>query len=147
MNKDEYYLEIAKAVSKKSSCLKKHYGAIIVKNDRICSTGYNGAPAHEPHCVICTKKSIRKDETAYMSCKSVHAEMNCIISASKEEMLGAALYLAGFDIELNTWIEAEPCEICLRLIKNAGIAQVINNSGIIYRRNSNGILEKVRKDN
>lgn len=140
---DEYYLKIAEAVALRSTCLKKHYGAIIVNNSEVISTGYNNPPRGEPHCIVCTKTCTTTCEVAYLDCKSVHAEQNTIISASRNEMIGATLYLAGFDLESQTWIAAEPCEICLRLIKNAGIDKVVNASGVIYQRNKNGILEKI----
>ena len=145
MTKDEYYLGIALAVAKKSTCLKKQYGAVIVKNDTILSTGYNGNCRGEPHCIKCSKIDCNKDEAEYSTCKSVHAEMNAIISASRNEMLGADLYLAGFDVKTGEPIECEawPCEICLRLIKNAGINRIINRKGIIYKRSEDGILRQL----
>jgi dCMP deaminase len=150
VTKDEYYLGIALAVAKKSACLKKQHGAVIVKNDEIVSTGYNGNCRGEPHCLTCTKVKINKDEAEYLTCKSVHAEMNAIISASRNEMLGADLYLAGFDVRTGEAVECEawPCEICLRLIKNAGINNVINNRGIIYMRSehSNLLLPLIEKE-
>ena len=143
MNKQEYYLGIAKAVSMKSTCLRKHYGAIIVKDDRILSTGYNGAPVGEKHCSNCTKIKSNKDMEEYLSCVSVHAEMNCVISAARKDMLGSTLYLAGVNplsgAELSV---VEPCQICLRLIKNAGIDKVVTRQGILYERDENGILQK-----
>lgn len=142
MTKDEYYVKIAEAVSLKSKCLKKHYGAVLVNNDQIISTGYNGPPRGEPHCKVCTKVCSNKDESAYTSCASVHAEMNAIISASRQEMLGSTLYLAGWDVNTERFIAAEPCEICLRLIKNAGINKVVNNQGILYFRNEDGLVIK-----
>ena len=143
MTKDEYYLGIALAVAKKSTCLKKQYGAIIVKNDQVLATGYNGPVRGEPHCTKCTKVSSDKDMLEYSSCPACHAEMNAIISASRNEMLGATLYLAGYITytgEEN--LNVEPCEICLRLIKNAGIDRVVTNNGVLYIRDSNGILRK-----
>ena len=143
MTKDEYYLGIALAVAKKSTCLKKQYGAVIVKNDTILSTGYNGNCRGEPHCVKCSKIACNKDEAEYSTCKSVHAEMNAIISASRNEMLGATLYLAGYISSTGEEnLNVEPCEICLRLIKNAGIDRVVTNNGVLYIRDSNGILRK-----
>ena len=150
MTKDEYYLGIALAVAKKSTCLKKQYGAVIVKNDTILSTGYNGNCRGEPHCIKCSKIDCNKDEAEYSTCKSVHAEMNAIISASRNEMLGADLYLAGFDVKTGEPIECEawPCEICLRLIKNAGINRIINKNGVIYKRSEDGILKQlIEKEN
>ena len=143
MTKDEYYLGIALAVAKKSACLKKQHGAVIVKNDEIVSTGYNGNCRGEPHCLICTKVKINKDEAEYLTCKSVHAEMNAIISASRNEMLGATLYLAGYITPTGEEnLNVEPCEICLRLIKNAGIDKVVTSNGVIYQRDSQGILRR-----
>ena len=143
MTKDEYYLGIALAVAKKSTCLKKQYGAVIVKNDTILSTGYNGNCRGEPHCIKCSKIDYNKDEAEYSTCKSVHAEMNAIISASRNEMLGATLYLAGYISSTGEEnLNVEPCEICLRLIKNAGIDRVVTNNGVLYIRDSNGILRK-----
>ena len=148
---DEYYLQIADAVSIKSKCLKKHYGAIIVKNNEIISTGFNGPARGEDHCVKCTKIGSDKDIVEYSSCPAIHAEMNCIISASRQEMLGSTLYLSGRDVsgsidEIGLPIAARPCEICLRLIKNAGIEKVINKNGVIYQRDSEGILREVKND-
>ncbi len=133
---DEYYLNIAKAVSERSTCLKKHYGCVIVKNGEVVSTGYNGNVRGESHCWTCTKASGNGDMEEYSQCAAVHAEMNAIISASRNEMLGADLYLAGFDVKSGEPIECEawPCEICLRLIKNAGIYRIINSKGVIYMR-------------
>ena len=143
MTKDEYDLVIALAVAKRSACLKKQCGAVIVKNDEIVSTGYNGNCRGEPHCVKCSKIDCDKDEAEYSTCKSVHAEMNAIISASRNEMLGATLYLAGYITSTGEEnLNVEPCEICLRLIKNAGIDRVVTNNGVLYIRDSNGILRK-----
>jgi dCMP deaminase len=148
---DEYYLNIAKAVSERSTCLKKHYGAVLVKNSEIISTGYNNPPRGEPHCWQCTKTCQGTNESAYLSCPSVHAEQNAIISASRNEMLGADLYLAGYDVKTGEPIECEawPCEICLRLIKNAGINRIINNKGVIYMRSehSDRLLQLIEKEN
>ena len=148
---DEYYLQIADAVSIKSKCLKKHYGAIIVKNNEIISTGFNGPARGEAHCTKCTKVGSDKDIVEYSSCPAIHAEQNAIISASRQEMLGSTLYLSGRDVsgsidEIGLPIAARPCEICLRLIKNAGIEKVINKNGVIYQRDSEGILREVKND-
>ena len=148
---DEYYLQIADAVSIKSKCLKKHYGAIIVKNNELISTGFNGPARGEAHCTKCTKVGSDKDVVEYSSCPAIHAEQNAIISASRQEMLGSVLYLSGRDAsgsidEIGLPIAARPCEICLRLIKNAGIEKVINKNGVIYQRDSEGILREVKND-
>lgn len=141
--KDEYYLGIAKAVAMKSTCLRKHYGAIIVKDDRILSTGYNGAPVGEPHCEVCTKVKSNKDMEEYLHCPACHAEMNCIIQAARKDMIGATLYLVGVNPSSGAEMSVvEPCQICLRLIKNAGIDKVVTRQGILYERDENGILQK-----
>lgn len=133
---DEYYIEIAKAVSLRSTCLKKHYGCVIVNHGEIISTGYNGNPRGESHCGVCNKAPGNGDVEEYLSCSAVHAEQNALLSASRKDMLGADLYLAGYDVKTGKAIECDawPCEICLRLIKNAGINRIINNSGVIYWR-------------
>ena len=150
-SKTDYYLELAKVTSKRSPCLRKQYGAVLVKNDQVLATGYNGPVRGEPHCAKCTKVSCDKDMLEYSSCPACHAEMNCIISASRQEMLGSTLYLSGRDVsgsidEIGLPIAARPCEICLRLIKNAGIEKVINKNGVIYQRDSEGILREVKND-
>ena len=124
----EYYLDIAKAVSKRSTCLRRQYGAVIVNNDEIIATGYNGAPRGQENCCdidSCNRTDCRHNDGNYGNCRSVHAEMNAIISASRAEMLGSTLYLAGF--ENGKAIAAEPCPICKRLIINAGIKEVITD--------------------
>lgn len=124
--KNEYYLQIAKAVSRRSTCLRRQYGAVIVNNDEIISTGYNGSPRGEENCCdtgICYRVGHAHNDGDYASCCSVHAEMNAIISASRAEMLGATLYLYGE--ENGKLIAAEPCPICQRLINNAGIKEVV----------------------
>ena len=142
---DDYYLNIALAVSQRSTCLKKHYGCVIVKNGEIISTGYNNPPRGEQHCWQCTKTCTGTGETAYLSCPSVHAEQNALLVPSRQEMLGADLYLAGYDVKTGEAVECEawPCEICLRLIKNAGINRIINKRGVIYKRSEDGILRQL----
>lgn len=126
---DEYFLNIAKEVSKRSTCLRRQYGAVIVDaNNNIVSTGYNGAPRGCENCCdigVCNRLSNEHNDGNYGDCRSVHAEMNAIISASRQEMIGATLYLAGF--EDGQAIAAEPCPICARLIINAGIKEVITD--------------------
>lgn len=126
MCKDLYYLNIAKTVSMRSTCLKRQYGAVIVKNDEIISTGYNGSPRGEENCCDrgkCSRMDVPHNSGDYSDCHSVHAEMNAIISAPRSEMLGATLYLYGR--EGDTAVRSKPCPICERLIKNAGIISVI----------------------
>jgi len=133
IGKDAYYLGIAAEVAKRSTCLRRQYGAVIVKNDEIVATGYNGAPRGDPNC--CDVGACWRDINhiphgeQYEKCVAVHAECNAIISASRSEMLGSTLYLYGFE-GLDHPIEAPvPCLICARLIKNAGIAKVVNLKG------------------
>jgi dCMP deaminase len=123
---DEYYLDIAKSVSKRSSCLKRQYGAVIVNNQEIIATGYNGSPRGEVNCCdlgYCNRLNEVHNSGKYDLCKSVHAEQNAIISASRKEMIGGTLYLYGE--ENGKVIDATPCPICDRMIKNAGISRVI----------------------
>lgn len=136
VEKSQYYLDIAKAVSERSTCLRRQYGAVIVKNDEIVATGYNGAPRGETNCCDAgecyrQRMGIPHGEQ-YEKCVAVHAEQNAIISASRNEMLGATLYLYGYDCMANEVLEAEPCLMCRRMIKNAGITKVINVSGEVY---------------
>ena len=129
-NKENYYLDIADAVLQRSTCLRRKYGAIIVLNDEIISTGYNGAPRGRRNCCDlghCTRKSLNiPSGERYELCRSVHAEMNAIISAARSDMLGATLYLVGRDAvtgELTT--DTTPCSMCRRHIINAGITKVV----------------------
>ena len=128
-NKTNYYLGIAAEVAKRSTCLRRQYGAIIVNHDEIIATGYNGAPRGEENC--CDKGYCWREANniphgqQYEKCVAVHAEMNAIISAARKDMLGATLYLAGWEDGKRIDV-AEPCEICRKLIKNAGIKRVIN---------------------
>lgn len=132
ISKTAYYLRIAEAVAKRSTCLRRQYGAVIVKNDEIISTGYNGAPRGETNCCErgeCwrTLNNIPHGEK-YEACVSVHAEQNAIISAARSEMIGATLYLVGFENgEKMSSADVKPCDICRRLIKNAGILKVVTD--------------------
>ena len=133
-NKDEYYLDIAASVAKRSTCLRRRYGAVIVNNDEIIATGYNGSPRGEKNCCDtgeCWREAhhIPHGEQ-YEKCVSVHAEMNAIISAARKDMVVGTLYLMGFDNN-NPIFHAVPCTICRRLIKNAGIKRVVNDYGEI----------------
>lgn len=126
IGKDEYYLGIAKAVSARSTCLRRQYGAIVVKDDRIISTGYNGSARGEENCCdvgVCWREAhgIPHGEQ-YEKCVGVHAEDNAISQAGREA-IGGVLYLAG--IENGKLIDAVPCLMCERKIKNAGIERVV----------------------
>ena len=126
-SKKEYYLGIAKAVLERSTCLRRKYGAVIVKNDEIISTGYNGAPRGWKNCHelgYCERETLKIPHgERFELCKSVHAEMNAIISASRRDMIGSTLYLAEQNLE-----NPEPCTMCRRLIINAGIEKVITKN-------------------
>lgn len=129
-DKINYYLDIAETVSKRSTCLRRIYGAVIVKNDEIISTGYVGAPRGRKNCsdlnfCLREKMAIPRGER-YELCRSVHAEANAIISASREKMLGSTLYLVGFEMPSMKYIsKSNSCSMCKRMIINAGIEQVI----------------------
>ncbi|SDA66542.1 dCMP deaminase family protein [Methanobrevibacter millerae] len=137
MSKNEYYLAIALAVSKRSTCLKRRYGAVIVNNDEIVSTGYNGNPRGEENCCDrgnCKRMNLPSNSGHYDDCFSVHAEQNAMISASRNEMLGSTIFLAGEMYADGAWVEiedAEPCPICCRMVKNSGIAKIVSKKGIL----------------
>lgn len=132
MRKDKinYYLDIAASVSERSTCLRRHYGCVIVKNDEIISTGYNGAPRGRKNCDdlgFCYREQmvIPRGER-YELCRSVHAEQNAIISASRNELIDADLYMVGINAKTG---EIEPkstsCMMCKRVVINSGIKRVI----------------------
>jgi dCMP deaminase len=129
-DKINYYLDIAETVLERGTCLRRNFGAIIVKNDEIISTGYVGAPRGRTNCSdlgYCTREklNIPKGER-YELCRSVHAEANAIISASRNDLIGSTLYLACHDAKTNElYGDIEPCSMCKRLIINAGISKVI----------------------
>lgn len=133
-SKDAYYLGIAKAVAQRATCLRCIYGAVIVNNDEIVSTGYNGAPRGERNCCDTGKCYRRLHQVPHgqmvEKCISVHAEENAIISASRREMQGATLYLWGMDVETGKELpNPEPCLQCWRRIHNAGIVRVVTMGG------------------
>ena len=126
-----YYLGIAEAVSKRSTCLSKRYGAVVVKDNVVRSTGFNGAPRGRKNCTDighCPRlaNNIKRGTDYSTSCRSVHGEMNAIINASPEELKDATLYLYGYDRAKNEMVkDANCCPICKRLIINAGIKDVV----------------------
>lgn len=143
MRKDkiDYYLDIAQSVSERSTCLRRRFGCVIVNNDEIVSTGYNGAPRGRKNCTELgecyrEKLSVPRGER-YELCRSVHAEQNAIISASRKETIGSDLYMVGINAKTG---EVEPksssCMMCKRVVINAGIKRVIvrepNNEYTIY---------------
>ena len=131
IDKQNYYLDIAETVASRATCLRKKYGAVIVNRDQIIATGYNGAPRGRENCNdlgYCTKKKLLPNERhgGFDACRSVHAEQNAIISASREEMIGGTLYLVGYRTEGHDYEEgAAPCLMCRKFLINAGIEKVV----------------------
>ena len=134
IGKGNYYLDIADTVLTRSTCNRRKLGAIIVLNDEIISTGYNGAPRGRKNCIdlgtcIREKMDIPNFER-YELCRSVHAEANAIISAARKDMIGATLYLSGRDAKTGEYREdTTPCSMCKRLIINAGIKKTVCRTG------------------
>ncbi|WP_291632240.1 cytidine deaminase [Clostridium sp.] len=145
ISKDNYYLGIALAVSKRSTCLKRHYGCVIVNHDEIVATGYNGSPRGESNCCdigICKREDSERYSN-YTECRSVHAEQNALISASRKEVYGGTAYLACESFNQTSqdpwdkyyftkWLVDDkpvPCPICERMLRNAGIKRVVNSNG------------------
>ena len=130
-SKTQYYLDIATSVAQRSSCLRRKYGAVIVKNDQIISTGFNGNPRGTVNCCdlgICSKNLNKIPHGVGYNefCESVHAEMNAIIHSSRSDMLDSTLYLSGIDYETGKLLlDVEPCSICYRMIINAGIKEIV----------------------
>lgn len=128
-DKTNYYLDIAETVLERGTCLRRNFGAIIVNNDEIVSSGYTGAPRGRKNCIdagFCIREQLGVPRgERYELCRSVHAEMNAIISASRNDMIGATLYLVGKDAVTGDYVEKPaPCSMCKRLIINAGILRV-----------------------
>lgn len=131
VDKINYYLNIAKAVADRSTCLRKKSGAVVVNKDEIISTGYSGAPRGRENCIdlgYCCKKKYFPDvrHAGYDACRSVHAEQNALISASRKNMLGATLYLVQYRTDTGKYEEnAGCCQMCRKMIINSGIEQVV----------------------
>ena len=130
MEKHEYYLNIAESVASRGTCLRRNFGAIIVKDDEIVSTGYTGAPRGRKNCCdlgYCQRQELNIPRgERYELCRSVHAEQNAIISASRKEMIDSTLYLVGIEKEDLGYVKnAAPCALCKRMVLNAGIKTVI----------------------
>lgn len=129
-DKHNYYLDMAEVALERGTCLRRNFGAVIVKNDVIISTGYNGAPRGRANCIdlnVCIRaqRNIPRG-TQYELCRSVHAEMNAIIAASREEMIGSVLYLVGREMSTGEIMkDANSCTMCKRSIINAGISKVV----------------------
>lgn len=142
-DKDKYYLDIALAVSKRSTCNRRHYGCVIVKDDVIVATGYNGSPRGEFNCCdapehYCTRARAER-YTGYEHCPAVHAEQNALMAVDRAHSQGATLYLACeeycTEVMDEEWIEdltPLPCSLCNKMIKNAGISRVVNRGGDVH---------------
>lgn len=125
---DEYYLQLARDLAGRGTCLRRRYGAVIVQDNRVTSTGFNGAARHEPNCCD-TGKCVRKELNIpagerYELCCAVHAEMNAIINGNPVDMKGATIYIAGTNDD-GSLASGKPCMMCARVIKNAQIVKVI----------------------
>lgn len=130
VDKINYYLDIAQTVSERCTCIRRNFGAIIVKNDEIISTGYVGAPRGRKNCTdlgYCTREALKIPRgERYELCRSIHAEANAIISASRSQMIGATLYLVCVDYKTKELVpNTNSCAMCKRMIINAGIDKVI----------------------
>ena len=130
ISKENYYLNIAETVLERATCLRRVFGAIIVKNDEIISTGYNGAPRVRCNCVdmgFCTREAMKVPRgERYELCRSVHAEANAIISAARRDMVGGTLYLVGRNAQTGELLhDATSCAMCRRMVINAGLSKVV----------------------
>lgn len=129
-DKINYYLDIAETATARGTCLRRNFGAIIVNNDQIISTGYSGAPRGRKNCCDCgecirEKLNLKRGER-YELCRSVHAEANCIIAAPRKDMMGATLFLVGKEVKSGEYVQnANSCTMCQKMIINAGISTVI----------------------
>ena len=129
-SKISYYLNIAKEVSTRATCLRRKYGAVLIKNDVIISTGYNGSPRGTKNCIDmneCRREKLNIPRgQCYEMCMSQHAEQNCIINASRTDMIDSDLYLYGMDVNTNDIVnDLDSCQLCKKMIINAGIKRVI----------------------
>lgn len=131
-NKSEYFLNLARGVAERSTCLRRKYGAVVVRDDVIVATGYNGAARGEPNC--CDVGSCTREEQniphgeRYELCHAVHAEANALLNGNRADMIGATLYLVGIDCG-NEMEEPTPCPMCARLIRNARINTIVTRKG------------------
>ena len=130
IDKNNYYLDIAESVLERSTCIRRMFGTVIVKNDEIVSTGYNGAPRGRKNCVdlgFCMREKLNVPRgERYELCRSVHAEENAIISASRKDTIDSTLYLVGKNYEDKKYVkDTRPCAMCKKAIINAGIEKIV----------------------
>ena len=129
-DKINYYLDLAEMVSQRSTCLRRHFGAVLVQNDEVISTGYTGAPRGRKNCsdlnyCVRQKLNVPRGER-YELCRSVHAEANAIISAARRDMVGGTLYLVGRNAQTGELLhDATSCAMCRRMVINAGLSKVV----------------------
>ncbi len=133
VSKIDTYLNCAEVFAYRSTCIKRKYGAVIVKDDVVISTGYNGAPRGMDNCCDLGKcpridKNLHQGE-GYAMCRAVHAEANALLNCSRQQTIGADLYLVGINPKDNSIHRAKPCPICAREIIQAGIRYVIMRVG------------------
>ena len=133
ISKIDMYLNCAESFAYRSTCIKRKYGAVIVKDDAVISTGYNGSPRGFENCCDigrCPRmeRNLHQGE-GYGMCRAIHAEANALLNCSREQTIGADLYLTGIDPEDNSIHKAQPCPICARTIIQAGIHNVIMRQG------------------
>lgn len=139
IDKINYYLDMAEVALERGTCIRRNYGAIIVKNDEVISTGYVGAPRGRKNCCqmqVCVREKLEVPRgERYELCRSVHAEQNAIISAERNKMLDATLFLCGKNYKDGSYVEnSNPCALCKRMIINAGIKDIyIRDSKEKYR--------------
>ena len=130
IDKTNYYLNMAEATLERGTCLRRSFGAVLVKNDEIIATGYNGAPRGRKNCSdlgYCLREKLEVPRgERYELCRSVHAEQNVIISAERNDMIGSTLYLVGKNFSDGEYVaNARPCALCKRMIINAGIKDIV----------------------
>ena len=130
ISKDIYYLNIAQECTQRGTCLRRNYGAIIVKNDEIISTGYTGSPRGRINCIDhgkCLREELKiPSGERYEICRSVHAEMNACIQASRRDMIGSTMYLCGVVLSTGEiFRDTIPCDLCKRVIINSGIERIV----------------------
>lgn len=131
ISKEEMYLQMALAAAKRGTCTRRNYGAVIVNNDEVISTGYTGSPRGQENCCdrgTCERTRLGfKQGEGYHLCCSVHAEQNALISAARRDTIGGTLYLVGIDAYTgDKLLESKPCNICRGMLINAGIKDIVS---------------------
>lgn len=134
-SQDRLFINLALTAAGAGTCLRRKYGAVLVKNGVVLSIGYNGAPSQELKCTEtgdCARNILReKKGEVYEVCRGLHAEMMAVINAGSERARGATLYVAAIDTQTGKLFEAKPCDLCARIIKEVGIGRVVCHPGIV----------------